>query len=179
MIFSAFRGFFGRVLRPDSRLVRGSKSRRFQMSENLRAQPADEPKRTPLDIAVGIFCMAFQIISAAAFGHSYSIVVQHFESKIVVPTSPRDAAKNLGHTFRSLWVMMVIVSLALAICEIVVMAKPKAMKHFRNYIVRGVIYSVKGMAVLGCAGNIGIAVGTFEMVSGVLLFVMEGMNSRK
>ena len=61
--------------------------------------------------------------------------------------------------------------LLFAVAEIGLMIKPDWFKFVDSPILRGIVYIISGIAVLGCSGDLGIAAGSLQLIIGVVLIV--------
>lgn len=126
------------------------------------------PQRTTSDIVLAAVSAILQIMSAAAFANSFHVQLRHLRGGLS-GADPVDAVYNIAVTLKAAWIMLIVVSLAAAIYEIVLILTN--VKYFRSKTWRGAFYCWKGIAALGCSGTVGIAIGSLEVMGGLALFL--------
>lgn len=132
-----------------------------------------------LDLPVAIFCMVAEVLASATF--IFALSKRGARGTIVTGFAPSEASgrKNAGFFLGYARVLMAIVSLCLLLFELLIIIRGQWFTTIRNRIIRGVLYLLKGIAALGCVGNLGIAAGSFEIISAAVLFVIEAFFMRR
>ncbi|OHT12591.1 hypothetical protein TRFO_03611 [Tritrichomonas foetus] len=115
-------------------------------------------------------CLAFaiNIIAAAAYFNM-------FESHTDVETgcNPGNYGRFCNASFYMAFSVFALglVCLIFAIAELGLMIKPDWFSFVDSPFLRGIVYILSGIAVLGASGDLGIAAGALQMIIGVVLIV--------
>lgn len=79
--------------------------------------------------------------------------------------------KNLGFYINFSRFSLGLICIVFGIIEILLIFIPEKMSFLDSTLLRGIVYAFSGLAVLGCANDLGIAAGALQMIIGAVMIV--------
>ena len=149
---------------------------------------------------VCILAACIQIIVAAACFYQYDWNADvHYDTSIDSgwappkhydkwdPKDPDDRRNytwvNYGYFIQFSLFMFGLIALIFAIIEIGLFIVPQFFEFANSMVLRGVVYILVGIAVLGAANDLGIAAGSMSIIIGAVMlilgFIETGFNCKK
>ena len=126
-----------------------------------------------VNLIISILCIISEIISGAAFANMCSFIGV---GRIYSGYSPA-ASENYNYNWRffrwSSSLVFCLISFFYAVIEFGLIFQTKYTSYFEVGYVRGLIYLVKGVCCLGVSGDLGIAGGSFDIISAAVLIILE------
>lgn len=123
-----------------------------------------------IETVLCILAFCINVIAAAAY---------FFNFRGGQDISSGHAPKEHGHkTDYNLWFYVEfsrfafgLICLIFAVIEILLIFIPDKLTMVDSPLLRGIVYIISGIAVLGCASDLGIAAGALQMIIGVVLVI--------
>ena len=120
------------------------------------------------------------IVGASCFYHYDRI---HHDSHLESGWEPEHVWVNQGYFILFSLFMFGLIGLIFAVIEIGLFIVPQFFEFANSMVLRGVIYVLVGIAVLGTSADLGIAAGSMSIIVGAVMlilgFIETGFNCKK
>ncbi|KAH0794135.1 hypothetical protein GPJ56_002013 [Histomonas meleagridis] len=126
---------------------------------------------------VAFVCAGAQVLSGATFIYYYSKYITDKTPSVTLGCTPQprwngcSGSANLGWYLTFSLFAFGIMSFIFGIAEIGLLFFTKYFSAVSSPLLRGLVYVLKGLAVFGVAGDLGISAGVIEMVCGAFLVI--------
>jgi hypothetical protein len=120
---------------------------------------------------IGILAFCIEVIAGAAYFYQYDHTAGH--NGIHSGCTPKEAVGWWGCNNMAWYASYSLfgfglISLLFAVAEIGLLLKPDWFAVVDSYVLRGIVYIIKGIATLGVSGDLGIAGGALELIIGAV-----------
>lgn len=113
-----------------------------------------------------ILAFCTNVIAAAAFFYNFE-----GHGKIYSGHAPDEGWWNYGYYVSFSLFAFGLICLIFAVIEILLLIIPDKLSFIDSPILRGVVYIITGIAVLGCANDLGIAAGALQLIIGLAMVI--------